>query len=150
MYRGVANPAIVFEGQRVDLPNPKKDGRKEQYEPAWKTYENIDGEILTGTNHKWRFIAEYEFGKVEQNILDTLIAIYNRSLVVKLIPHSDVPQIAYWVIIEEIDPAALEGRINIDTVKIKVRGRNLVCKIPTQDNMYGIIQFNRVIKYSEV
>jgi len=148
-YRGVGNPAIIYEGERVDLPSPKKGGRKETYEPAWKTYENIDGEILSGTNHKWRFVGEYEFGKVEQSDLDTLLSIYNQSSVVKLIPHSDVPVVAYQVIIEEIDPSVIDGRINIDTVKIKVKSKSLVSKIPTLDNMVGSIQFTKVIRFKE-
>ncbi|MDD5231029.1 MAG: hypothetical protein PHC43_06830 [Candidatus Marinimicrobia bacterium] len=148
-YRGVGNPAIIYEGKRVDLPSPKKGGRKESYEPAWKTYENIDGEILTGTNHKWRFVGEYEFGKVDQNVLDTLIEIYNKSLVVKLIPHSDVVVVAYRVIVEEINPEALDGRIGIDTVKIKVKSRELVSKIPTLDNMIKGYMFTRICRYNK-
>lgn len=148
-YRGVGRPIIIYEGQTVNLPSPKKGGRKETYEPAWKTYENIDGEILTGTNHKWRFLGEYEFGKVEQSVLDTLISIYNKSIVVKFIPHSDVPAVAYQVIIEEIDPSALDGRIVVDTVKIKVKSKSLVSKIPTLDNMIGSIQFTKIIRFKE-
>jgi|GEM_PF-2627995 len=148
-YRGVGNPVIIYEGQRVDLPSPKKGGRKETYEPAWKTYENIDGEILTGTNHKWRFVGEYEFGKVDQNVLDTLIEVYNKSIVVKLIPHSDVAIVAYRVIIEEINPDTIEGLINIDTVRIKVKSRELVSKIPTLDNMIGGILFTKTIRFKE-
>jgi len=147
MYRGVGNPVIIYGGQRVDLPSPKKGGRKETFEPAWKTYENIDGEILTGTDHKWRFVGEYEFGKVGQSVLDTLLSCYNRSLVVKLVPHSDVPIVAYQVIIEEINPDSLEGLIDVDTVKIKVKSKGLVSKIPTIDNMISSIQFNRIIRF---
>jgi hypothetical protein len=148
-YRGVGSPIIIFNGVQVNLPSPKKGGRKETYEPVWKTYENLDGEILTGTNHKWRFVGEYEFGKVEQSVLDTLISIYNQSIVVKFIPHSDVPAVAYQVIIEEIDPSALDGRIVVDTVKIKVKSKSLVSKIPTLDNMIGSIQFTKVIRFKE-
>lgn len=147
MYRGVGNPVIIYDGQRVDLPSPKKGGRKETFEPAWKTYENIDGEILTGTDHKWRFVGEYEFGKVGQSVIDALLSIYNRSLVVKLIPHSDIPIVAYQVIIEEINPDSLEGLIGVDTVKIKVKSQGLVSKIPTIDNMISSIQFNRIIRF---
>jgi len=146
-YRGVGNPVIIYNGQRVDLPNPKKGGRKERYEPAWKTFENIDGVILTENLHKWRFVAEYEFGNVVQNVLDTLIEIYNKSIAVKLIPHSDITMVAYQVIIEEISPETIDGLINIDTVKIKIKSREMVNKIYTIDNMIGGILFTRVIKF---
>jgi len=149
MYRGVGNPVIIYEGNRVDLPSPKKGARQENYIPAWKIYENIDGEIVTDEDRKWRFEGEYEFGGVEQRVVDTLIAIYNRSAIVKLIPHSDVPAIAYKVIIEEISPMPLEGIIGVDTVKIKVKSQGLVKKIPTLDNLYGSILFTRVIRYRE-
>ena len=142
MYRGVGPPALVWENTVINLPKPKKGGRKERYEPLTKRYKNIDGEYIPGPQ-SWRFIGEYTFLKVAQNIIDTLIAIDNKTAVVKWIPHNDFPVIKYEVFLE-LYSDTIDGIIYLDTVKIKVTSLKPVYKKPSIDNMIGGVLFTRI------
>jgi hypothetical protein len=144
MYRGSGVPAIVYNKEVIVLPRPIVDGRDNPFTPITKVYENIDGQLVSDDKRKWRYEPKFEFAKVDQAVINTLLEIYNKTSVVKFIPHIDVPQIAYMVVLEKVDPS---DEVHKDGLVLEMRSEKPVGKIPTIDNMISCFQFNRVISH---
>jgi len=140
---GEGAPVLVWEGYTIELPKPRKGGRRERFVKINPVYENILGELIS-TENRWRFEGEYEFGYVDPGILDTLFDIYNKTATVKWIPHNDLPAVAFQCIIDDIEPDSLKGIIRLDTVKIKVKSKFLLTKIPTMNALYGCFRCNYI------
>ena len=140
---GEGAPVLVWKGYVIELPHPKKGGRKERYVRLNKIYENIHHELMAGDN-LWRFEGEYEFGKVDAGIIDTLLDIYNHTSVIKWIPYGDLPAVAFWCIIDDVNPDSLDGIIKLDTMFLKLRSKYPVSKIPTMNMLYGCFMYNRI------
>ncbi len=137
MYKGVGPPALVWGNTVLELPQPTKTS-DDEYKPETVYHKNILKEIIPG-EQQWRYDNKYEFAKLPQNTLDTLLAINNRTSVVKWIPHIDFPTIRYDVIIEVV-PKNVKGLIHVDTATITVKGVFPIYKKPTIDNMItGVI-----------
>lgn len=145
MFNGTGVPAIVYNGVITELPHPKMDGRESEYTPLSEPYENLDGDLIPPDPREWRFEAELNFVKLDTVVINKLIEIYNKTAVVKYVPHIDVPQIAYLVIVDEAKPS---DQVFKDGFKLKVRSQKPVKKIPTIDNMISCFQYNRVIVYN--
>ena len=168
--RGVGHPLIRnkdINGNVIDtinLPTPLKGGRKEEWENHTETFENINGEIITGVS-RFRFKAEYEFSKVygttgaittsgvpevrdltdvEGGLVDKLSMWYNESTMVNLVLHDDTPFINYDVIVEKIHVPQLDGNIYNDMLSVTFIGARYVRSIPTIDNMLGCIFYWRM------
>jgi len=146
MWLGSEPPVLVYDERVVQLPTPARNGRKERYVPVGKVYENILGELVP-RERKWRFEAEYEFGVMSEELVDLLLEVYNRSAVVKWIPHGDFPQVAHRCLLVEVEPRSVEGLVRFDTVRIKVRSKALLDKIPTVNALFGCFRFNMVGVY---
>lgn len=144
MINGSGVPAIIYNGAVVQLPRPKEGGRESEFTPMNEPYENLDGELVPPETPEWRFEAEYNFAKITNSIIDTLITVYNKKIPVKFVPHIDVPQIAYIVIIDEAKPS---DEVYKDGFKLVMRSQKPVRKIPTVDNMISCFQYNHVIVY---
>jgi hypothetical protein len=145
MFNGTGVPAIVYKGEIIELPRPKADGRESNYEPLNDPYENLDGELVPPDPREWRFEAEYEFASLSSSVINKLTEIYNKTAAVKFVPHIDVPQIAYVVLIDDVKPS---DQVYKDGFKLKMRSQKPVKKLPTIDNMISCFQFNHVIVYN--
>ena len=143
MYRGTGAPVCVNTGteQTVNLPRPLKGKRKEEYKIETKTFTNIFGKRIIGKT-RYRFIGDYEFGKVSQNVIDNMASFLNDSTTIKWIPHSDFPFVNYHVRVIECNPEYFGGNIYVDTLKVKVESVDYVYEIPTIDNMLAGVRKN--------
>jgi|TARA_Y100000310_G_scaffold345615_1_gene467338 hypothetical protein len=171
-YRGISNPMIRVmstdgqdEIQAIDLPNIVRDGRNEEWENLTESYENIDGEIITGSP-KFRFKAEYQFGMihgydsatdaqrdktdVDGGFIDKMSQFYNNRTQFNLVPHSDTKFINYDVIIEELDLHPFEGLSKYASAKVTFLGVKYTKAIPTIDNMLGCVFYNRIFGIDDV
>lgn len=171
-YRGTANPRIRVMSQdgqdviqAIDLPEIVRDGRKEEWENLTETYENIDGEIITGPP-QFRFRAEYQFGMVHGydvatdaqrdktdvagGFIDKMSEFYNNRKTFNLVPHSDTRFINYDVIIDELELQPFSGLAKYASAKITFLGTKYVKAIPTIDNMLGCVFYNRIYGIDDV
>jgi|ETNmetMinimDraft_20_1059909.scaffolds.fasta_scaffold17399_2 hypothetical protein len=171
-YRGIANPQIRVMSQdgndvitTIDLPLIVRDGRNEEWENLTESYENIDGEIITGAP-KFRFKAEYQFAmvhgydnatqsqtdrtEVDGGFIDKMSQFYNNRTQFNLIPHSDTKFINYDVIIEELDLQPFEGLAKYASAKVTFLGVKYSKAIPTIDNMLGCVFYNRIFGIDDV
>ncbi|MDZ7795514.1 MAG: hypothetical protein U5N56_00010 [Candidatus Marinimicrobia bacterium] len=144
MYRGSGVPAIVYNKTVIELPRPIMDGRENPFTPITEAYENIDGELVMSDKRQWRYEPKFEFAKVGNDIINWLMEIYNRTAVVKFVPHIDVPQVAFMVLLEVVDPS---DEVYKDGLILEMRSEKPLGKIPTIDNMLSCFQFNRVISH---
>jgi hypothetical protein len=145
MFNGTGVPAIVYKGEIIELPHPKADGRESNYEPLNEPYENLDGELVPPDPREWRYVAEYDFARLTTSVINKLTEIYNKTSAVKFVPHIDVPQIAYIVLLDEAKPS---DQVYKDGFKLKMKSKKPVKKIPTIDNMISCFQFNHVIVFN--
>lgn len=145
MFNGTGIPAFVYDSVIVELPRPIKDGRESSYTPTQDPYENIDGDLIYLEPRTWRYEAELEFSCLSTTIINKLLEIKNKGATMKFVPHVDVPQIAYEVIIDTAKPT---DEVDKDGFKLVVRSKKLITKIPTLDNMISCFQFNHVIVYN--
>jgi len=169
-YRGVANPVIrVMADDRtvlttLNMPDLVKGGRNEEWENLTETYENIDGEIISGPP-VFRFKAEYQFGLVHKyddvflsqdvtgvtgGFVDKMSQFYNQRKTFNLIPHSDTKFISYDVMIEDLQLPPFSGLSKYTSCKINFVGIKYVKAIPTIDNMLGCVFFNRIFGNDDV
>lgn len=147
MYRGSDVPAIVYGGTVIQLPRVVKEGRDNPFTPMNEPYENIDGQLVMDDKRQWRYEGKFEFAKVSTSILNTLTEIYNKTAVVKFVPHIDVPQIAYMVVLERVDPT---DEVHKDGLILEMRSEKPVNKIPTVDNMISCMQVSRIISHDSI
>ncbi|MDZ7821576.1 MAG: hypothetical protein U5N26_07050 [Candidatus Marinimicrobia bacterium] len=144
MYRGSGVPAIVYENEVIKLPRPIMDGRENPFTPITEAYENIDGELVMSDKRQWRYEPKFEFAKVDSDTINWLMEIYNKTAVVKFVPHIDVPQVAFMVLLEVVDPS---DEVYKDGLILEMRSEKPLGKIPTIDNMLSCFLFNRVISH---
>lgn len=136
-------PAMIWRGNMYEFPTPLKGDGKSPYKPLGKTYENIDGERIKGSQ-SWRWEKEYAFVNLPSGLYDNLAAIINKSAEVIWLPHGDIPFVRYAVHIEDLSPSSVGGNIQIDKVEFKTVGVRPVNKIPSIDNMIGGFFFFRI------
>ena len=171
-YRGIDNPRIRVMSQdgsdviqSIDLPEIVRDGRKEEWENLTETYENIDGDIISGPP-QFRFKAEYQFGMVHGydsatdaqkdntgvsgGFIDKMSEFYNNRKTFNLVPHIDTLFINYNVIIEELELQSFTGLSKYASAKITFVGTKYVKAIPTIDNMLGCVFYNRIYGIDDV
>lgn len=145
MYNGSGVPAFVYAGAKTELPRPIKDGRDSAYTPSQEPFENLDDELVYIEPRTWRYSAELEFASLSATTINTLLEIKNKAATMKFIPHIDVPQIAFDVIIDTAEPS---DEVTKDGFKLVVRSKKLITKIPTRDNMITCFRVNSVIIHS--
>jgi len=145
MYKGTGVPAFAYNGNIIELPRPKAGGRDNNYSQIGESYESIDGQLIPPDPREWRYIAKFEFSKLSNDVINQIIEIYNKSATIKFIPHIDVPQIAYKVILEKVQPS---DEVYKDGLVVEMKSQNVVRKIPTIDNMISCFQYNRVIVFN--
>ena len=150
-YTGSKGPVVVYYNDvtnmenpiKVELPQVDKGKRQELYEDVSERYENINGSFISGPP-QWRFKATYEFSNVVGSHIDTLIDIFNRSTITKLIPHKDFPMIAYNCVIDDLQVLPRDGYIMKDNVKIEFTSKDIVTKRPSIDNLIGCMFAYRI------
>jgi len=150
MFQGSGPPQIVYvnpSGTRttVTLPHPLKNGRDEQYDDSEvKRYTNLKGRKKSGKEFL-RFLGNYNFGRIDTDTMDDVMALYNTSKIITWIPYSDFPYINYecsW------RPMAMphQGTVSRDSLIIKVESVGDVGKVPTADNMIAVVMAGRIFK----
>lgn len=144
MFRGSGVPAIIYKRQIIELPHPAMGGRENPFVPLTEPYEDLDGKLVFGEDREWRLEAKYTFVLVDTDKINLLSEIYNKSVPVKFVPHIDVPQVAYMVILDDISPS---DEVHKDGLVIEMRSQKPVTKIPTADNMLSCLQFTKITVY---
>ena len=145
-YRGSGVPQFGYNEASTDMPAPVKGGRNETFEVIQDIFENINNELLPG-DKLLRFVGEYEFSEVPNATLELLIGIYNTRRVMKWAPHKDLALVAYVVIIEEFNIIPINGLIDYDGLKIKVKAVNPVTFIPSSNNLFALSNYPRVCSF---
>ncbi len=149
MYRGTGVPQFGFSRVSYDMPIPDKGSRSEKFEPIQEIYENIRNELIVG-DRKFRFVGEYEFSSVPSATVETLLNIYNTKSHMKWAPHKDLNKINYNVLIEELDVFPVNGLIDIDGVKIKVKSLFPISNVPSINTLYALTNYPRMVSYKLV
>jgi len=136
-YRGSGVPKFGTLGASYSMPAPIKGGRNETFEPIQEVYENILNKLIPG-ERVLRFVGEYEFSIVPNATLNLLTAVYNYGRTMMWAPHADVDKIRYQVIIDDFKIIPVNGLIDYDGVKLKVRAITVTNMIPNPDNMFRL------------
>jgi len=153
MFQGSGPPQLIYttpSGRRttITFPKPLKGGRNEVYKDETNLYRNVKGRIKSG-EFLLRFQGEYNFGKVDQDTLDDLAAVYNISREVVWIPYSDYAMINYLCRIT-VFPRPHRGTTKRDSLMVRVEAVAPTNKIPTADNMLAIVTMGRIFKIYEI
>lgn len=153
MFQGQGPPQLVYvapSGRRttITFPKPLKSGRNEVYKDETNLYKNIRGRTKSG-EFLLRFQGEYNFGKVDQDMLDDLASVYNISREITWIPYSDYAIINYLCRIT-VFPRPHQGVTKRDSLVIRVEAVETTNKIPTADNMIALVTMGRIFKIYEI
>jgi len=136
-YRGTGAPQFGTGAVSYTMPRPIKGGRNELFVPIQEVYENILNKLIPA-ERKLRFTGEYEFSIVPTATLSQLITVYNTGRIMMWAPHSDINKIRYAVHIDVCDIIPVNGLIDYDGLKLKIRAIDVTNMIPTSDNIFRL------------
>jgi len=133
-YKGTGAPKFGLDQTNYTMPHPIKGGRTETYEIIQDIYENIKNTLIP-TKKIFRWIAEYDFQNIPSATLTQLMLAHNRHTTIGWAPHADYDKLNFKVVIDEFDIYHVNGLIDIDGLRLKLRAIETISFIPNLDTM---------------
>lgn len=137
-YLGTGRPLIKYKDRiagiikTIQLPMPARNGWEDGFEKERNEWKNpLTGAKIRG-ERRYRWKGEYRFGKIEQNTIDKLMEMENKTDLIRFFPRGSLMS---FVCGFEINPGPLEGNVYVDTIKITVEENQWRDNKPTLDNI---------------
>lgn len=137
-YLGTGVPLIQYMDRvagrikTIQLKEPVRNGRNEDYEEETNKWTNpLTGAQLEG-EPRYRFVGEYRFPSLNINTMNKLIEMENETRLIKFFPNGGLVGFRCRF---EVAPKHLDGYLEVDTVRLKVREYKWRDNKPTLDSV---------------
>lgn len=149
--RGTEPPKIIINGNSFTLPTPKSNGReREEQVEIRDEFTNPDGDTVRFIEG-YKFNGEYDFGKVGQNLIDTLKNELNKSnSKCTFYPYSG-QDYASFKCYAEISGYNVNGNVSLKGMRIRVKQIGLDNKkIVDKDDIFIGSAFTPFVRCEDV